>query len=199
MNRHTLGLFGQTLGLMAIALVFLVGVGPIMESLYAHGLWPKPSVSDVEGHLRHRAPEGTVTCYEGKDGWEFICDVVHHPRGAAPSHHKYGVMGSPFGTIGALSILPPDEPPPPRDVHLQQARARHQQAMEEQKRRAATIDLNTARVDQLRTLPGVDDALAHRIAIAVIHRRFKRVDDLLTVKGVDRAMLERIRPFVRVD
>lgn len=61
------------------------------------------------------------------------------------------------------------------------------------------IDLNSATIDQLDTLPGVGPATA---AAIVEHRTrngpFTSVDGLTAVPGIGAAKLERIRPLVRV-
>jgi comEA protein len=64
---------------------------------------------------------------------------------------------------------------------------------------ASKVDLNTAGVDELQTLPGIGPALARRI---VEHRRehgpFRRVEDLLEVKGIGEKSLLRFRDLVTV-
>ncbi len=63
------------------------------------------------------------------------------------------------------------------------------------------VDLNTARVDDLRRLPGVGAKRAEAI-LALRARlpggRFRHLEDLLKVKGIGRAMIKRIHPLVRL-
>lgn len=59
------------------------------------------------------------------------------------------------------------------------------------------IDINTANVTQLATLPGIGPGIA---AAIVAHRQangnFKSVDDLLDVKGIGQKKLEKIKPYL---
>ncbi len=61
------------------------------------------------------------------------------------------------------------------------------------------VDLNRAEYAELVQLPGIGNALAHRI---IKHREengpFGRVEDLRQVTGIGPAILERLRPWVRV-
>jgi competence protein ComEA len=64
---------------------------------------------------------------------------------------------------------------------------------------AAPVDLNSAGVDQLETLPGIGPATAR----AIVDQRarngpFRSVDDLLDVRGIGPAKLDAIRDLVRV-
>lgn len=64
---------------------------------------------------------------------------------------------------------------------------------------AGPIDINTATVDQLDTLPGVGPALAQAIVdYRVRHGRFRAVDDLAKVKGIGPAKLDALRNKVIV-
>lgn len=61
------------------------------------------------------------------------------------------------------------------------------------------IDLNTAGVEQLDTLPGIGPATARAIIEERGRRgRFDSVEDLLDVRGIGEAKLAEIRPLVRV-
>jgi competence protein ComEA len=63
----------------------------------------------------------------------------------------------------------------------------------------APIDLNTAGVDDLDTLPGVGPATAQAIvAHRDEHGPFGAVDDLLEVRGIGDARLEALRDLVTV-
>ena len=63
----------------------------------------------------------------------------------------------------------------------------------------ATINLNTATVDQLETLPGIGRKTAERI---IEYRTksggFKRVEDLMNVKGIGEKSFLKLKPLVVV-
>jgi competence protein ComEA len=64
---------------------------------------------------------------------------------------------------------------------------------------AAVVDLNTATLAALDTLPGVGPVLAQRILDwRAQHGRFSSVDELGEVSGIGDKLLEQIRPKVRV-
>ena len=61
------------------------------------------------------------------------------------------------------------------------------------------MDLNTATLAALDTLPGVGPVLAQRILDwRAQHGRFSSVDELGEVSGIGDKLLEQIRPKVRV-
>ncbi len=63
----------------------------------------------------------------------------------------------------------------------------------------ALVDINTAGVEELATLPGVGPALAARIVeFREKNGPFESVDDLLKVRGVGEKSLERFRSLVTV-
>jgi competence protein ComEA len=64
---------------------------------------------------------------------------------------------------------------------------------------AAPLDLNSATVKQLVTLPGVGPTTAR----AIVEFRdksgpFRRVEDLLAIRGISPRKLEQLRPYVTV-
>lgn len=62
----------------------------------------------------------------------------------------------------------------------------------------APVDLNTATVEELCTLPGVGPKKAEAILELRKKRRFTRVTQLLEVKGIGQKTLARLKPHVRV-
>ncbi|HLT40881.1 MAG TPA: helix-hairpin-helix domain-containing protein, partial [Enhygromyxa sp.] len=58
------------------------------------------------------------------------------------------------------------------------------------------VDLNTASIDELASLPGIGPVIAERI---VAGRPYPSVDALLDVKGIGPARLAALRPRARVD
>jgi competence protein ComEA len=63
----------------------------------------------------------------------------------------------------------------------------------------AAVDLNTATLGELDTLPGVGPVLAQRILDwRAEHGRFASVDELGEVSGIGEAVLARVQPLVRV-
>lgn len=64
---------------------------------------------------------------------------------------------------------------------------------------SALVNLNTADLAALDTLPGVGPVLAQRILDwRVAHGRFTSVDELAEVSGIGQRMLEQLRPKVTV-
>jgi len=64
---------------------------------------------------------------------------------------------------------------------------------------SAPVNLNTASVAQLETLPGVGKATAERI---LEYRQkngpFKRIEDLMNVRGVGEKSFLKLKPFITV-
>lgn len=64
---------------------------------------------------------------------------------------------------------------------------------------AAAIDLNTATVAQLETLPGVGAKLAERILqYRQKNGRFNKVEELMNVQGIGEKNFLRLKPLVTV-
>jgi len=62
------------------------------------------------------------------------------------------------------------------------------------------LDLNTATLEQLQTLPGVGPVLAQRIVDLRTERGvFSSVEELLEVKGIGAATLEQLRSYVIIE
>jgi Helix-hairpin-helix motif len=61
--------------------------------------------------------------------------------------------------------------------------------------RAALVNINTATPEELRSLPGVGAAIAHRI---IEGRPYQRSDALLKVKGIGDKNLREMRPFIKL-
>ncbi len=63
----------------------------------------------------------------------------------------------------------------------------------------AAVNINTADLETLTTLPGIGPKMAERIsAYREANGPFKRVEDLLNVKGIGEKVLEKLKPLVTV-
>ena len=61
------------------------------------------------------------------------------------------------------------------------------------------INLNTATIAQLETLPGIGPNTAKSIVDFRNHSGpFQRVEDLLAIKGISKSKLEKLRPYVTI-
>jgi comEA protein len=61
------------------------------------------------------------------------------------------------------------------------------------------ININTASIEQLESLPGVGPSTAKAIVDFRNHSGpFQRVEDLLAIKGISKSKLEKLRPYVTV-
>jgi competence ComEA-like helix-hairpin-helix protein len=62
------------------------------------------------------------------------------------------------------------------------------------------INLNTAGIDELKTLPGIGESLARAILeFREQNGPYQKMDDLLKVAGIGKSKLERIKPFVTLE
>jgi competence ComEA-like helix-hairpin-helix protein len=69
----------------------------------------------------------------------------------------------------------------------------------QQKASRERIDLNSATVKQLESLPGVGAVTAKAIVkFREKSGQFRRVEDLLAIRGISQTKLERLRPYVTV-
>ena len=62
------------------------------------------------------------------------------------------------------------------------------------------LDINTAAVDELDTLPGIGEVLAQRIVdYREAHGPFRSVEELIAVEGIGEGKLEKLRELVTVE
>jgi competence ComEA-like helix-hairpin-helix protein len=62
----------------------------------------------------------------------------------------------------------------------------------------ARVDVNTAGIAELQSLPGIGPALAARIVEAREEQMFTSLDDLVRVRGIGEATVERLRAHASV-
>ena len=58
------------------------------------------------------------------------------------------------------------------------------------------VNLNTATLAELESIPGVGQSLARQI---VAHRPYTSVDQLVAIRGIGQSSVETLRPFVKTD
>src|SRR5271154_1150772 len=64
---------------------------------------------------------------------------------------------------------------------------------------AKPVDLNSASVVELQTIPGVGPATAEAIVnFREKSGRFKRVEDILAIRGISKQKLDAMRPYITV-
>ena len=187
-------------------LLLLVFVGPfrVVRFLYDLGLFPKATEEQVITELKRWDNVRTATCQNGSPDFDFVCDYEVQPRDLPPERRRVGIRTSLYRAIG--SAVPLSGPVLTEAEKLQwqyeeeQKRTQEQQkrAQEQQKRtqewmRARRVNVRTATIAELRTIPRVDQYRAQEIQAAVRFGLVKKFDDLLKIEGIDQATLNAMR------
>ena len=60
------------------------------------------------------------------------------------------------------------------------------------------VNINTASLDQLKTLPGIGDSKAEDIINYRKQKPFTKIEDLMEVKGIGEATFEKLKPYITV-
>ena len=99
----------------------------------------------------------------------------------------------------ALFLGEPDLIAVPNEKNTTQKPHQIKETIEKQPK-PSLLNINTATVEELQTLPSIGPQMAKRI---VQYRQengdFKTVEDLIEVKGIGEKTLEKIKPYIGVD
>lgn len=182
-------------------ILFLVFIGPfrVVGFLYNLGLFPKATEEQVVMELKRGDNVRTATCRDGSPNWDFVCDYEVQPRDLPPEHRRIGIRTSFYRAIGQAVPLPVDGPVMTEEQKRQwqdeEQRKRTQQLKKraEEQMRAGRVNVRTATITELRTIPRVDQYRAQEIQAAVRVGLVKKFDDLLKIEGIDDATLNAMR------
>ena len=182
-------------------ILFLVFVGPfrVVGFLYNLGLFPKATEEQVIMELKRGDNVRTATCRDGSPNWDFVCDYEVQPRDLPPERRRIGIRTSFYRAIGQAVPLPVDGPvmteAQKRQWQDEEQRKRTQELRKrtEEQMRARRVNVRTATITELRTIPRVDQYRAQEIQAAVRFGLVKKFDDLLKIEGIDDATLNAMR------
>ncbi len=189
-------------------LLFLVFVGPfrVVRFIDHLGLFPKATEEQVIRELKRGDNVRTATCRDGSPNWDFVCDYEVQPRDLPPERRRIGIRTSFYRAIGQAVPLPVDGPvmteaqkrqwldeEQRKRTQEQQKRAQEQLKRAQEQMRARQVNVRTATIAELRTIPRVDQYRAQEIQAAVRFGLVKKFDDLLKIEGIDQATLNTMR------
>jgi Helix-hairpin-helix motif len=182
-------------------ILFLVFVGPfrVVGFLYNLGLFPKATEEQVIMELKRGDNVRTATCRDGSPNWDFVCDYEVQPRDLPPERRRIGIRTSFYRAIGQAVPLPVDGPvmteAQKRQWQDEEQRKRTQELRKrtEEQMRARRVNVRTATIAKLRTIPRVDQYRAQEIQAAVRFGLVKKFDDLLKIEGIDQPTLNAMR------
>jgi hypothetical protein len=114
-------LIGGSLLVMLIVLIYLVGMGPLMQTMYDCHLWPRPSTEEVQYVIMRGTAYDSISCQYGENGWEYICYATSGRRTGKAILFRLGVMGGAYPVVRHVRQLPLDGPIPSRDAYVSEA------------------------------------------------------------------------------
>jgi hypothetical protein len=188
-------------------LLILVFVGPfrIVGCLYDVGLVPKATEEQVVTELKQLDNVRTATCQNGSPNFDFVCDYDVQARGRPPERRRVGIRTGLYKAIGSAVPLPGPVLTEAEKLQWQYEEQQKQQTQEQGKRtqeqkkrteelkRASRVNVRTATIAELRTIPRVDQYRAQEIHAAVRFGLVRQFDDLLKIQGIDQATLNAMR------
>ncbi|MBO5404353.1 MAG: helix-hairpin-helix domain-containing protein, partial [Phascolarctobacterium sp.] len=74
-----------------------------------------------------------------------------------------------------------------------------QHKMKDNKQFSTTININTATIEELDTLPGVGPAIAKRIIDFRKEQPFTKIEDIMLVKGIGKKKFAKLRERITVE
>ena len=192
---------GKSLWITIGFVLFLVFIGPfrVVGFLYDLGLFPKTTEEQVIRELKRGDNVRTATCRDGSPNWDFVCDYEVQPRDLPPERRRVGIRTSFYRAIGQAVPLPVDGPVMTEEQKRQwrdEEQRKRTQALSkrtEEQMRARRVNVRTATIPELRTIPRVDEYRAQEIQAAVRVGLVKKFDDLLKIEGIDDATLNAMR------
>lgn len=192
---------GKSLWITIGFVLFLVFIGPfrVVGFLYDLGLFPKTTEEQVIRELKRGDNVRTATCRDGSPNWDFVCDYEVQPRDLPPERRRVGIRTSFYRAIGQAVPLPADGPVMTEEQKRQwrdEEQRKRTQALSkrtEEQMRARRVNVRTATIAELRTIPRVDEYRAQEIQAAVRVGLVKKFDDLLKIEGIDDATLNAMR------
>ena len=187
-------------------LLILVFVGPfrIVGWLYDLGLVPKATEEQVITELKRSDNVRTATCQNGSPDFDFVCDYEVQARGGPPERRRVGIRTSMYRAIGSTVPLPGpvlteaeklqwQYEEEQKRTQEQWMRTQEQKKRLEEVKRATRVNVRTATIAELRTIPRVDQYRAQQIQAAVRFGLVRKFDDLLKIEGIDQATLNGMR------
>ena len=105
------------------------------------------------------------------------------------------LFGCLLTSVGVEYFAEPDEP-----IQIYAPQIVEQQVKtKSDKQNSTTININTATLEELDTLPGIGPAIAKRIVDFRKEQPFKKIEDIMLVKGIGKKKFAKLRERITVE